>query len=188
MFKVGRTLILAAGFTAFAFIPAAMMLAPTARAQTMGEYGATVGSNASSAGTLGSSIGPENSVGSSIGSGAGEGGLNMGVGRGNLHSDVVNGQGPPRTIIIGGDDTSNYAHSPTREDDEDDASGDDWTEVKDVANMHRVRGVGLLDDTNQLVRDVDDLLRRLAAQMLHDRLAPERHPADFLLSGARPDL
>jgi hypothetical protein len=130
MFKVGRTLILAAGFTAFAFIPAAMMLAPTALAQTMGEYGATVGSNASSAGTLGSSIGPENSVGSSIGSGAGNGGLNMGVGGGNLHSDVVNGQGPPRTIIIGGDDTSNYAHSPTREDDEDDASGDDWTEVK----------------------------------------------------------
>jgi hypothetical protein len=42
---------------------------------------------------------------------------------------VVNGQGAPRTIIIGGDDTSHYAHSPTRAD-EDDAAGDDWTEVK----------------------------------------------------------
>jgi hypothetical protein len=127
MFKVGRTLIIAAGFTAFAFIPAAMMLAPTALAQTMGEYG-TVGSNGSSSGPLGSAIGPDNSVGSSIG---GDGGLDMGVGGGgNLHSDVVSGQGPPRTVIIGGDDTSQYAHSPTREDDEDDATGDDWTEVK----------------------------------------------------------
>jgi len=130
MFKVGRTLILAVGFTAFAFMPAAMMLAPTALAQTMGEYGATVGSSASSAGTLGGSIGSGNTVGSSIGSGNGDGGLNMGVGSGSAHSDVVNGQGPPRTVIIGGDDTSHYAHSPTRADDEDDATDDAWTEVK----------------------------------------------------------
>ena len=129
MFKVGGTLVLGAGFTAFAFVPAAMMLAPTALAQTMGEYG-TVGSNGSSSGTLGSSIGPENSVVSSIGGDTGGGGLSMGVASGGLHSDVVNGQGPPRTVIIGGDDNSHYAHSPTREDDEDDAAGDDWTEVK----------------------------------------------------------
>src|SRR5216684_5747051 len=51
-----------------------------------------------------------------------------------------------------------------------------------------MRGVVLRDDTNQLVRDVDDLFRRLAAEMLHDRLAPERHPADFVLGGARSDL
>ena len=106
-----------------------MMLAPTALAQTIGEYG-TVGSNGSSSGTLGSSIGPENSVGSSIGGDTGGGGLSMGVASGGLHSDVVNGQGPPRTVIIGGDANSHYAHSPTREDDEDDAAGDDWTEVK----------------------------------------------------------
>jgi hypothetical protein len=96
----------------------------------MGEYGATVGSNASSAGTLGSAIGPENSVGSSIGGGTGGGGLNMGVGGGNLQPDVVSGHGAPRTIIIGGGDTSNYARNPTREDDADDAAGDDWTELK----------------------------------------------------------
>jgi hypothetical protein len=126
MFKAGRTLILAAGFTAFSFMPAAMMSVPSALAQTMGEYGATVGSSASSAGTLGTSIGPENTVGSSIGGG----GLNMGVGGGNLQPDVVSGHGAPRTIIIGGGDNSHYAHSPTRADDEDDAAGDDWTEVK----------------------------------------------------------
>src|SRR6266851_7818360 len=131
MFKVGGTLVIGARFTACAFVPAAMMLAPTALAQTMGEYGTgTVGSNGSSFGTLGSSIGPENSVGSSIGGDTGGGGLSMGVASGGLHSDVVNGQGPPRTVIIGGDDNSHYAHSPTREDDEDDAAGDDWTEVK----------------------------------------------------------
>src|SRR5260370_17667629 len=56
MFKVGRTLILAVGFTALTFVPAAI-LASTARAQTMGEYGATVGSSSSSSGTLGSSLG-----------------------------------------------------------------------------------------------------------------------------------
>jgi hypothetical protein len=126
MLKVGRTLILAAGFAAFAFISVAMMSASTALAQTMGEYGATVGSSASSAGTLGSAIGPENTVGSSIGGG----GLNMGAGGGNLQPDAVSGQGPPRTIIIGGGDTSNYAHNPTRADDEDDAAGDDWTEIR----------------------------------------------------------
>jgi hypothetical protein len=76
MLKVRRTLVLAAGFAAFAFVPVAMMSAPTVLAQTMGEYGATVGSSASSAGTLGSAIGPENTVGSSIGGG----GLNMGAG------------------------------------------------------------------------------------------------------------
>ena len=132
MLKMGRTLVLAAGFTAFAFMPAAMMSAPSALAQTMGEYGATVGSSASSAGTLGTSIGSENSVGSSIGSGTGGGGLNMGVGGGggNLQPDAVSGQGPPRTIIIGGGDTSNYARNPTRADDEDDAAGDDWTELR----------------------------------------------------------
>jgi hypothetical protein len=128
MFKMGRTLVLVAGFTAFAFMPAATMLAPTARAQTMGEYG-TVGANGSSSGTLGSSIGPENTVGSSIGSDTG-GGFNMGVGGGNLQPDSVSGQGPPRTIIIGGGDTSNYARNPTRADDEDDAASDDWTELK----------------------------------------------------------
>jgi hypothetical protein len=127
MFKVGRALVLAAGFTAFTFMPAAMMLVPTALAQTMGEYGATVGSSASSAGSLGSSIG---SGTSGVASGMSGGGLNMSVGGGNLHSDVVNGQGAPRTIIIGGDETSHYAHSPTRADDVDDAAGDDWTEVK----------------------------------------------------------
>jgi hypothetical protein len=126
MLKVRRTLVLAAGFAAFAFVPVAMMSAPTVLAQTMGEYGATVGSSASSAGTLGSAIGPENTVGSSIGGG----GLNMGAGGGNLQPDAVGGQGPPRTIIIGGGDTSNYARNPTRADDEDDAAGDDWTEVK----------------------------------------------------------
>jgi hypothetical protein len=126
MFKMGRTLVLAAGFTAFAFVLAAMILASTALAQTMGEYGATVGSSASSAGTLGSAIGPENTVGSSIGGG----GLNMGAGGGNLQPDAVSGQGPPRTIIIGGGDTSNYARNPTRADDEDDAAGDDWTQIR----------------------------------------------------------
>ena len=125
----GGNLVIAAGFIAFAFVPAAMMLTPTALAQTMGEYG-TVGSNGSSSGTLGSSIGPENSVGSSIGGDTAGGGLSMGVASGGLHSDVVNGQGPPRTVIIGGDDNSHYAHSPTREDDEDGAAGNDWTEVK----------------------------------------------------------
>jgi hypothetical protein len=130
MFKVRRTLVLAAGFTAFAFVLAAVMLASTALAQTMGEYGATVGSSASSAGTLGTSIGPENTVGSSIGGGTGDAGLNMGAGGGNLQPDAVSGQGPPRTIIIGGGDTSNYARNPTRADDEDDAAGDDWTQIK----------------------------------------------------------
>ncbi len=126
MFRMGRTLVLAAGLTAFAFIPVAMMSARSALAQTMGEYGATVGSSASSAGTLGSAIGPENTVGSSIGGG----GLNMGAGGGNVQPDPVSGQGPPRTIIIGGGDTSNYARTPTRSDDEDDAAGDDWTEIR----------------------------------------------------------
>jgi hypothetical protein len=132
MRKVRRTLILAAGFTALTLAPAGAMFASTALAQTMGEYGATVGSNASSAGTLGSAIGPENSVGSSIGSGTGGGTLNMGVGGGggNLQPDAVSGQGPPRTIIIGGGDTSNYARNPTRADDEDDAAGDDWTQIR----------------------------------------------------------
>ena len=127
MFTAGRTLILAVGFIALTFVPAAI-LASTARAQTMGEYGATVGSSASSAGTLGSSVGSGTSnVGSNVSGGSG---LNMGAGGGNLQSDVVTGQGPPRTIIIGGGDNSHYAHSPTREGDEDDAAGDDWTEVK----------------------------------------------------------
>ena len=129
MFKVGRTLILAVGFTALTFVPAAI-LASTARAQTMGEYGATVGSSASSAGTLGSSVGSGTSNVGSNASGGGSGTLNMGVGGGSLQSDVVTGQGAPRTIIIGGGDNSHYAHSPTRADDEDDATGDDWTEVK----------------------------------------------------------
>src|SRR6266849_3523987 len=129
MFKVGRTLILAVGFTVLTFVPVGAMFASTALAQTMGEYGATVGSSASSAGTLGGSIGSGTSnVGN--GSGGGSGTLNMGVGGGNLQPDVVTGHGAPRTIIIGGSDNSHYAHSPTREDDEDDATGDAWTEVK----------------------------------------------------------
>jgi len=130
MFKVGRTLILAVRSTALTFVLAGAMFASTALAQTMGEYGATVGSNASSAGTLGTSIGPENTVGSSIGSGTNGGSMNMGVGGGNLQPDVVTGQGAPRTIIIGGGDNSHYAHSPTKADDEDDATGDAWVEVK----------------------------------------------------------
>ncbi len=127
MFKVGRTLILAVGFTAFVFILAAMMSVPSALAQTMGEYGATVGSSASSAGTLGSSVG---SGTSSVGSNVSGGSMNMGVGGGDLQPGVVTGQGAPRTIIIGGGDNSHYAHSPSRADDEDDATGDAWTEVK----------------------------------------------------------
>ena len=133
MFTMGRTLILAAGFTAFAFMPAAMMSAPSASAQTMGEYGATVGSSASSAGTLGSSIGSGNTVGSSIGNSNGGGDLNMGVGGGNVQPDVVNGQGPPRTVIIGGDDygPSVYNHPSAGSDDaEDDGSGDDWSQIR----------------------------------------------------------
>jgi hypothetical protein len=128
MLKVGRTLILAAGFTALTFVPAAM-LASTARAQTMGEYGATVGSSASSAGTLGSSIGSgTSSVGSNMGGGTG---LNMGVGGGDLQPDVVTGHGAPRTVIIGGDDSgpSAYHHPPT-DDAEDDGAGDDWSQVR----------------------------------------------------------
>ena len=120
MLKVRRTLILAAGFTALTLAPTGAMFASTALAQTMGEYGATVGSSASSAG----------SMGGSIGSGTGGGGLNMGVATGSPQPDVVTGHGPPRTIIIGGDDTSQYAHNPTRQDDQDDAAGDDWTEVR----------------------------------------------------------
>jgi hypothetical protein len=128
MFTVGRTLILAAGFTAFAFISTALMSVPSALAQTMGEYGATVGSSASSAGTLGGSIG---SGTSNVGSGSSSGGLNMSVGAGNLQSDVVNGQGPPRTIIIGGDDSgpSAYNHPPT-DDAEDNGAGDDWSQIR----------------------------------------------------------
>src|SRR6266852_2993127 len=51
-----------------------------------------------------------------------------------------------------------------------------------------MRGVVLRDDTNQLVPHVDDLLRRLAAERLHDRFAPKRHSADFVIRVARSDL
>src|SRR5260370_38403356 len=128
MFKVGRTLIAPVGFTVVTFVPAGAMFASTALAQTMGEYGATVGSSASSSGTLGSSVGSGTSnVGSNASGGSG---LNMGVGGGSLQSDVVTGQGAPRTIIIGGGDNSHYPHNPTTGDDPDDPTGHAWTEIK----------------------------------------------------------
>src|SRR5579863_6691592 len=45
----------------------------------------------------------------------------------------------------------------------------------------------LRDDADEFVRDVDDLFRRLAVEVLAHRLAVERHPAHDVLGGAGLD-
>ncbi len=98
---------------AIAFVAASVALASMASAQTMGEYGATVGNAAASAGAA-PSMAPD---------------------LGNFKvSTQSGGSGPSQTILIRGDDSDEAAprktrSRPAKNTDRDD-SADDWVQVK----------------------------------------------------------